>query len=132
VTGAFVDGVALSALGLEDLLSYLWIARRSFSERRHLSTVSLLLFLSFFFSLQRTRKSAEKTLELASEREKRLLGINGRLGRDAEISRKHKCGRIFEKRERGVPRAAALLSFFELQKKIRSTQPFFFKHVASF
>lgn len=74
MTGAFLDGVALSALGLEDLLSYLWIARRSFIERRHLFTVSLF----FFFSLQRTTKFAEKTLEVASERKafgsKRLFG----------------------------------------------------------
>lgn len=35
VTSAFFDGVALSALGFEDFLSGLGIARGSFAERRH-------------------------------------------------------------------------------------------------
>ena len=35
VTGAFLDGVALSALGLEDLLSGLCIAGRCLIKRRH-------------------------------------------------------------------------------------------------
>lgn len=33
--GAFIDGMALGALGLEDLLSSLVIARRCFAEGRH-------------------------------------------------------------------------------------------------
>ena len=45
VTSAFVNRVALSALGFEDLLSDLWIARWSFRKRRHfsLSLFSVLL-----------------------------------------------------------------------------------------
>jgi len=36
VAGAFVDGVALSALGFEDLLAGGGVSGRSFIERRHL------------------------------------------------------------------------------------------------
>lgn len=36
VAGALVDGVALGALGLEDLLAGLGVARGSLRERRHL------------------------------------------------------------------------------------------------
>jgi len=37
VTGAFLDGMALSALGLEDFLSGLGISGWSFGKRRHFS-----------------------------------------------------------------------------------------------
>lgn len=50
VAGAFIDGVALSTLGLEDLLPGLGIARWSFLKARHPSTLArrnyFLLFLS--------------------------------------------------------------------------------------
>ena len=35
VVGTFVDGVALSALGFEDLLAVLGVSGRSFIERGH-------------------------------------------------------------------------------------------------
>ena len=44
VTSAFVDGVALSALGLEDLLAGGWVAWRSLVERRHFSCLAFFFF----------------------------------------------------------------------------------------
>jgi len=41
VTGAFLDGVALSALGLEDLLSGGLVPCWGFAERRHSLSLSL-------------------------------------------------------------------------------------------
>jgi hypothetical protein len=53
VAGAFVDGVALRALGLEDLLSGLGVAGGSLRERRH----------------RRRREHAERDLEGADGEE---------------------------------------------------------------
>ncbi len=45
VAGAFLDGVALGALGLEDLLSSGWIAGRRLIERSHVLRLGLLSLL---------------------------------------------------------------------------------------
>lgn len=53
VAGAFVDGVTLSAFGLEDLLPGFHVSRRCLGERRH--------FLPFFLGLSRRNNTRGET-----------------------------------------------------------------------
>ena len=82
MTSAFVNGVALSALGFEDLLSDLWIARWRFRKRRHFS-------LSLFGSSTRGWESwSEKERFLRAKLKERERERERE--RVAEISRKEK------------------------------------------